>query len=207
MTTTKPISAQDPKDDMARAHPPTVCGNRGTPFRPIQYLGSKMRLLDGIQEAVASVSGPDGSVCDLFSGSGVVSHHLSFHWPVIAVDVQQYARVLAGALLQPPESDTLRNTLLLVDGARTRREPLLECFAPLIELESACLQRAREGNPESLADFIDFASVPSIREDSSGVPNDVGRAATEVMRRLACAPAAVRKFSMMTELLGVGSMS
>jgi len=71
-------------------------------FRPVQYLGSKWRILDQIAWAVASVSiqGRPG-VLDLFSGSGVVARHLAQLGPVMAADIQEYSRVISSALLDP----------------------------------------------------------------------------------------------------------
>ena len=68
-------------------------------FRAIQYLGSKLRLLDPIKDAIDEVRASDAPVVDLFSGTGVVAHHLSHTAPVVAVDIQQYARALADALV------------------------------------------------------------------------------------------------------------
>lgn len=69
--------------------------------RTVHYLGSKLRLLDPIQEAVAAVV-PDGQpVCDLFAGSGTVSLALASRWKVTSVDIQEYSRVLCSGLLGP----------------------------------------------------------------------------------------------------------
>ena len=63
-------------------------------FRPIQYLGSKLRLLDSITEAVDDVSLRRGPNLDLFCGSGVVSRHLGRSRPMVAVDIQEFSRVV-----------------------------------------------------------------------------------------------------------------
>ena len=66
--------------------------------RPIQYLGSKLRLLEEIGVLVdKNTKGP--KVCDLFAGSGVVSHYLSSRYEVISVDIQEYSRVLTSSLV------------------------------------------------------------------------------------------------------------
>ena len=46
-------------------------------FRPIHYLGSKLRLLPEIERLVDELDPSKGRVCDLFSGSGTVSYFLS----------------------------------------------------------------------------------------------------------------------------------
>lgn len=47
-----------------------------TPWRPVQFLGSKVRSLDFISDALRSVQGAPGTVWDAFSGSSVVSQRL-----------------------------------------------------------------------------------------------------------------------------------
>lgn len=70
-------------------------------YRPLPYLGSKWRLLDAIEEAVATVSQPHRpAVCDPFAGSGVVSRRLSDSAFVVSGDVQEYSRVLTKSLLR-----------------------------------------------------------------------------------------------------------
>jgi adenine-specific DNA methylase len=71
------------------------------PVRPIQYLGSKVRLLDAIGAAIDRVDPAGGPAIDLFSGSGVVAARLAARRPVTAVDIQEYSRVLCSALLTP----------------------------------------------------------------------------------------------------------
>jgi adenine-specific DNA-methyltransferase len=58
----------------------------------LTYLGSKRKLLDEIAEEVAAVTPPGGTVLDLFSGSGVVSHRLkSLGYVVSANDTAPYS--------------------------------------------------------------------------------------------------------------------
>jgi hypothetical protein len=70
-------------------------------FRTLNYLGSKLRLLDFIEENVRKVTPDDAGVCDLFAGSGCVSYKLSRLFPVVACDIQHYSKVICDALLQP----------------------------------------------------------------------------------------------------------
>src|SRR3954464_7401864 len=81
----------------------SLTGPRSTEnFRPIQYLGSKWRLLDQIRGQVDRLRDPKRPVvCDLFAGTGVVTRHLADHRPVQASDVQEYSRVLTSALVAP----------------------------------------------------------------------------------------------------------
>ena len=70
-------------------------------IRPIHYLGSKLRFVDFIRSTIDTVDSTGGYVCDLFAGSGTVSKYLSNTRPVISVDIQEYARVICSALLNP----------------------------------------------------------------------------------------------------------
>lgn len=68
-------------------------------FRPVQYLGSKLRAIDAISSLVQDVA-PAGTVADLFSGSSVVSQGMALSGHVVtSVDVQRYSVVFAQALL------------------------------------------------------------------------------------------------------------
>ena len=73
-------------------------------WRPIHYLGSKLRLAESIRDHLSELDPSGGPVCDLFAGSGTVSLALSCDRNVVAADIQEYSRVLCTALLQPPVS-------------------------------------------------------------------------------------------------------
>ena len=77
-------------------------------LRLVHYLGSKLRFLDRICGAVESVAPEGARVCDLFAGSGSVSHVLSTRWDVTSVDIQEYSRVLCSAILAPPAPEALQ---------------------------------------------------------------------------------------------------
>ncbi|MBN8608363.1 MAG: DNA adenine methylase, partial [Caulobacterales bacterium] len=71
------------------------------PYRPVQYLGNKLRALDAISDAVRSMlRGRNGHVVDLFAGTTVVSQRLALDGHrVTATDVQRYSATFASALL------------------------------------------------------------------------------------------------------------
>jgi adenine-specific DNA-methyltransferase len=70
------------------------------PFRPVQYLGSKLRVLEEIRSAASSLIRPGAQAVDLFTGTTVVAQHLaSAGARVTAVDTQQYAQIFGTALL------------------------------------------------------------------------------------------------------------
>src|SRR5687768_9515108 len=68
-------------------------------FRPIHYIGSKLRILQPILAIIDSVSNPGETACDLFSGSGTVSMALASNRRVVAIDIQEYSRTLCSAVL------------------------------------------------------------------------------------------------------------
>lgn len=127
-------------------------------FRPIHYLGSKLRMLDTIGEVIREADPKGKSCCDLFSGSGTVSKYLSQYRSVTCVDIQEYSRVICSSLLNPvyiPFSDNFRkecesSEILLM---------LYDVFNPIVEYESFCMDKAKQGDLEPLCEFIDKSSI------------------------------------------------
>lgn len=127
-----------------------------TDFRPIQYLGSKWRLLDDIESVIAPlVPAHRPAVCDLFTGTGVVAARLARARPVVAADVQEYARVLASALLNPAH-------VHVPDVVRSAREAFQPFLTPsvgaLFDLEA----RYRTGTTDAsvgLCDLLEHGSI------------------------------------------------
>lgn len=128
-------------------------------FRPIHYLGSKLRLVTPIRAILERVE-PAGALCDLFSGSGTVALAMSDVRPVIAVDIQEYSRVLCSALLLRT-SNSAEVGQEVASSARSAEQALLlrEMLVPLIEYEDECIRQATEGDPDSLCDFIENGSL------------------------------------------------
>ncbi|WP_322021752.1 MULTISPECIES: hypothetical protein [unclassified Burkholderia] len=78
--------------DLDNAPPPV--------FRPIQYLGSKLRSLPTLLQATGDLFGPDDAVFDLFSGSSVVSQAFARSGASVrSVDALLFCQHLAGAML------------------------------------------------------------------------------------------------------------
>ena len=70
------------------------------PFRPIQYLGNKLRALPDLLEAAESLTKSGGRVADLFTGTTVVAQGLAARgYQVTAADTQRYASFFARAML------------------------------------------------------------------------------------------------------------
>ena len=124
-------------------------------FRPIHYLGSKLRLVDFINGAVDAVDSTDGFVCDLFAGTGTVAKYLSYTRPVISVDVQEYSRVLCSALLNPLKVDF--NLLEYKNSEHFSK--LSWSMEPLIKYEEDCIKLAVEGDSYPLCDLLENGSI------------------------------------------------
>lgn len=127
-------------------------------FRPVHYLGSKLRVLAAIEQAVDLVDPSFGPVCDLFSGSATVSRYLSRRRRVIAVDIQEYARVLAEAVLNGRVTLT-QNAL---DGQSDLEKALAHAIDPLIRLEQSAQISAKSGNLEPLCELLEFGGIAAL---------------------------------------------
>lgn len=69
-------------------------------YRPIQYLGSKLRTIDFLVEATRHLVAPGDRVFDAFSGSSVVSQAFAQEgWSVTAIDASAACGHIANAML------------------------------------------------------------------------------------------------------------
>jgi adenine-specific DNA methylase len=127
--------------------------------RPIHYLGSKLRIVNKIRETIDSLDPSYGPVCDLFAGSGTVSQALSQNRDVIAVDIQEYSRVLCSALLCPAKCDP-NSVGAFISGILSSEHYRVSswAFEPLCNYEEECVNIAATGNLEPLCDFLENGS-------------------------------------------------
>lgn len=157
-------------------------------FRPVHYLGSKYRLLADIAAAIDELAPPGGRALDLFSGSGVVAARLARTRPVIAVDVQEYARVLASALLSPVQLDPAP----LVDAA-TEHVGAAAGAKPLLDVERHAVDALERGDPELLAAIV---------EDGAPVLHAAGADPTSPVLAAAIAAAHLPAYATLTRHYG-----
>lgn len=130
------------------------------PWRPIHYLGSKLRALPALEEAIRSVATCGSPVCDLFAGSGTVAAHLAKSRPVAAVDIQEYSRVICDAVLNPvPLAIEAIQGHLKTQLQQSARDGVGFAAQPLIDFEEAALRDAEGGRPESLVALIESGSL------------------------------------------------
>lgn len=104
-------------------------------FRTLNYLGSKLRLLDFIEENILEITPANAGICDLFAGSGCVSRKLSRLHPIVACDIQVYSKVIGNALLKKfnVNIDAIDKFLESINTDSAKK--LQAIFTPLIELE------------------------------------------------------------------------
>ena len=155
--------------------------------RPVHYLGSKLRLTPVISAIVEELNPQRGRVIDLFSGSGVVASALGQRQEVVAVDIQEYARVLASALLHPHRlPHSLLDSLLAPALEDELGQQLVRAWQPLLAAEESAVLAAASGNPEPLAELLE--SLPLAAHHSDGydvVPDHLHSAFLNISESLA----------------------
>lgn len=154
-------------------------------FRPIHYLGSKLRILDFIQDAVDKADSSKGCICDLFAGSGTVSRFLADTRPVISVDIQEYSRVLCSAVLNPCSHLEKYLDIITLINKSNHFEQLQWAFDPLIKYEADCIGHVFTDKLIPLCELIENGSLITF-EKSFNVKrsNDLSRLMKMVSRRL-----------------------
>lgn len=129
-------------------------------FRPIHYLGSKLRMLNFIKDNIDKLDPTQGRVCDLFSGSGTVSKYLSKFRPVTSVDIQEYSRVICSALLNQPDGSLLNIDEFINNCKKSKYyRDLLWALDPMVVYEEKCIQMALNGHPQNLCELIENGSI------------------------------------------------
>lgn len=140
-------------------------------FRPIHYLGSKLRILNFIQDTIDELDPSKGRVCDLFSGSGSVAFKLSKNRPVTSVDIQHYSQILCSAILNPVklEKQFIDN---FVDKCQSSdySKRFTDSVYPLIQYEQSCIDDAlKNTNLENLCEIIESGSIISFQTNNSNI--------------------------------------
>ena len=78
---------------------------------------------------------------------------------MIAVDIQEYSRVICSAVLNPVTiSAEAAKKFIDKSGAGSHAKPL-DAAAPLIEYERSCLDKAARGDAEPICELIEYASM------------------------------------------------
>lgn len=137
-------------------------------FRTLNYLGSKLRLLDFIDENVCNVTPLGAGVCDLFAGSGCVSYRLSRKNPVTACDIQAYSKVICNALLTRYDIDvnSIAERVHDIFGSEEVIR-LYNCFAPLVKLEEDAINGK---DLQALTEILEHGSIEAFRINNIDSP-------------------------------------
>lgn len=120
-----------------------VHGKVVPPFRPVQYLGNKLRVLDHITDTAQELIGNGGSVVDLFTGTSVVAQALAHRgYSVTAIDTQNYARIFAVATLGIGRDEGVECPAerLLEEAERLFHEPTFAPWAAIAGIERTAIK-------------------------------------------------------------------
>lgn len=135
-------------------------------FRPIQYLGSKLRSLPTLIRATGDLFGADDTVFDLFSGSSVVSQAFArCGASVRAVDAQLFCQQLASAMLGVGKASNDSCASIAAEIAtRLRNIDFPSEISVFLEQESRALSY---GPTAELGHF--YAQLPQVWRNPTGV--------------------------------------
>lgn len=154
------------------------------PWRPIHYLGSKLRFVSEIGSIASNMLPPCSKACDLFSGSGTVAGYLAEIYQVTAVDIQEYSRAICSALLNPAPNQT-DSAKALFSKLSSSGEPdeILSAMQSLIDIEQLAYLEAKEGHLELLCDIIENGALVGLC-DSPPQDDRLHKAMAETINKL-----------------------
>jgi adenine-specific DNA methylase len=156
-------------------------------FRPIHYLGSKLRMLNFIEKTINEIDIINGGVCDLFTGSGSVSFHLSKARPIVSVDIQEYSKVICSAILQNKNLDSHFVSDFLSDCKNSiQTSNLFESVKPLIEYEEFSIQKALDKTClEDLCELLESGSIIAFQLSKKNNPkSELNKKIKDVLKDL-----------------------
>lgn len=172
-------------------------------FKPINYLGSKLRILDFIETTINKIDPSMGRVYDLFAGSGVVSRKLSLNRPITAIDIQEYSRTITSALLLPINDDDLKNDFINKIISSEYAKKILWAIDPLVAHENNCLRLARTGEIEPLCDLVENGSIIKFENKHNDGENiELGKKTNDFLERINEAKLDLNSDAMMIRYAG-----
>ena len=134
--------------------------------RSIHYLGSKLRMLEAIEDALNDVIEKPGAICDLFSGSGTVTKYLLHNFDVISVDIQEYSKVLCEASTSCFDLDIAPHSLIQAIKEHPVTSVLNNIFSSLLSYERKCFASADNGDFKNLYEIIELGSLYILDHES-----------------------------------------
>ena len=141
-------------------HPPIAQALATRSWRPIHYLGSKLRITEQIRELLRQIDPSSRPVCDLFAGSGTVAAALASSRDVIAADIQEYSRVLCSAVLNPAKiiPAEVQDIVAAVTNSRFYQD-LIWSFHPLIAEEQRRIKLAQHGKLAGICALLENSPI------------------------------------------------
>ena len=136
-------------------------------FRALNYLGSKLRILDFIEGAIDSISIHEEGVCDLFAGAGSVTYRLSRSRKVYSSDIQEYSRIVCSALTKKVNRKLFELDAFLDRICQIGDSPVMDAFAPLLNSEKAALAL---GDINTMSHIIEDGSLEVFRLEKKSNP-------------------------------------
>jgi len=142
-------------------------------------------MLAAVKLAIDEVDASNGSVCDLFSGSGTVSKHMLQFRDVIAVDIQQYSKVLCEASMSYLETDINSDDVVTRILEQTTTQHILGSFNSLLLYENSCIEEAMNGNIQNLYEIIESGSLYIYQQNQSeNLSNELNNTLNECFQSL-----------------------
>lgn len=171
-------------------------------LRPIHYLGSKLRILECIKNVVDELDPQKGKVIDLFAGSGTVSKYLSKEREVVAVDIQEYSRVICNALLNVVEIDFSIEGF--IEKAYINGKELLNATKELREYEKILFCNfENEENLKILCELVESGSIIFLEENCSELNSlELKKVLLKTIENLKLSDALDNKIALITRYFG-----
>ena len=153
--------------------------------RSIHYLGSKLRMLEAIENALNDVIEKPGAICDLFSGSGTVTKYLLHNFDVISVDIQEYSKVLCEASTCGLKVKTTPHSFIQLIKSQQATRALNNIFSQLLSYEKNCALSAEKEDYKSLYEIIELGSLYIFeREKVSGISEELKNILKNTLHRI-----------------------
>ena len=177
--------------------------NENQAIRPIHYLGSKLRMLEAIKLAVDSVDKTDGVICDLFSGSGIVSEYLIQFRDVVSVDIQSYSSILSEASIKKINVANNATNITKTIQQSDVLEKLRDAFSQLLEYERMSMTLAQNGDLNALYEIIENGSLYIFMNDPiDGISNELSQCLEKCVNTLKIKELARSECTMITRYYG-----
>ena len=125
-------------------------------FRALNYLGSKLRILEFIENNISALKSKTTGVCDLLAGTGCVSYRLSQKYPIVSCDKQKYSEIICNALVCKPSISNHEIAVFIrnLNGETYRK--LISIYSPLIKFEEDSIN---DKNVQSISEIIENGSI------------------------------------------------